>query len=56
MALMDVLLDEMRDLYSAENQLVKALPKVIKGNVGCQHEGWHQEPSGRDQKPGAAAA
>ncbi len=31
MALMDVLLDEMRDLYSAENQLVKALPKVVKG-------------------------
>lgn len=28
---MDVLLDEMRDLYSAENQLVKALPKVVKG-------------------------
>lgn len=33
MALMDVLLDEMRDLYSAENQLVKALPKIVKG---CQ--------------------
>ncbi len=31
MALKDVLLDEMRDLYSAENQLVKALPKVLKG-------------------------
>ncbi len=31
MALMDVLLDEMRDLYSAENQLVKALPKMVKG-------------------------
>ena len=31
MALMDVLLDEMRDLYSAENQLVKALPKTVKG-------------------------
>ncbi len=31
MALMDVLLDELRDLYSAENQLVKALPKVVKG-------------------------
>ncbi len=31
MALMDVLLDEMRDLYSAENQLVKALPKIAKG-------------------------
>jgi ferritin-like metal-binding protein YciE len=33
MALMDVLLDEMRDLYSAENQLVKALPKMAKGAV-----------------------
>ena len=33
MALMDVLLDEMRDLYSAENQLVKALPKMVKGAV-----------------------
>ena len=31
MALMDVLLDEMRDLYSAENQLIKALPKLVKG-------------------------
>ncbi|WP_419805563.1 ferritin-like domain-containing protein [Terriglobus sp.] len=31
MPLMDVLLDEMRDLYSAENQLVKALPKLVKG-------------------------
>ncbi len=33
MALMDVLLDEMRDLYSAENQLVKALPKMSKGAI-----------------------
>src|SRR5271163_2192447 len=31
MALKDVLLDELRDLYSAENQLVKALPKLAKG-------------------------
>src|ERR1700727_1844163 len=31
MALKDVLLDERRDLYSAENQLVKALPKLAKG-------------------------
>ena len=31
MALKEVLLDEMRDLYSAENQLVKALPKLQKG-------------------------
>ena len=31
MSLQDVLIDELRDLYSAENQLVKALPKTIKG-------------------------
>ena len=31
MALQDVLLDELRDMYSAENQLVKALPKFAKG-------------------------
>jgi ferritin-like metal-binding protein YciE len=31
MPLRDVLLDELRDMYSAENQLVKALPKLAKG-------------------------
>ena len=31
MSLNEVLLTELRDLYSAENQLVKALPKTIKG-------------------------
>jgi ferritin-like metal-binding protein YciE len=31
MALKDVLIDELRDMYSAENQLVKALPKMAKG-------------------------
>jgi ferritin-like metal-binding protein YciE len=31
MALHDVLIDELRDMYSAENQLVKALPKLAKG-------------------------
>jgi ferritin-like metal-binding protein YciE len=31
MALSSVLLDELRDMYSAENQLVKALPKLAKG-------------------------
>jgi ferritin-like metal-binding protein YciE len=31
MALRDVLLDELRDMYSAENQLVNALPKLAKG-------------------------
>src|ERR1700727_3357793 len=33
MALKDVLLDELRDMYSAENQLVKALPKLSKGAI-----------------------
>jgi ferritin-like metal-binding protein YciE len=31
MALSTVLLDELRDMYSAENQLVKALPKLATG-------------------------
>jgi len=31
MSLREVLLDELKDLYSAENQLVKALPKTVKG-------------------------
>jgi ferritin-like metal-binding protein YciE len=31
MALKDVLIEELRDMYSAENQLIKALPKLAKG-------------------------
>jgi len=31
MALKEILIDELRDMYSAENQLVKALPKLAKG-------------------------
>ena len=31
MALKEVLVDELRDMYSAENQLVNALPKLAKG-------------------------
>jgi ferritin-like metal-binding protein YciE len=34
MALSEVLLDELRDMYSAENQLVVALPKLAKGAKG----------------------
>ncbi len=30
MSLKEVLIDELRDLYSAENQLVKALPKSVR--------------------------
>jgi ferritin-like metal-binding protein YciE len=32
MALKSVLIDELRDMYTAENQLVKALPKLAKGS------------------------
>ncbi len=32
MALKTVLIDELRDMYSAENQLVKALPRLAKGS------------------------
>jgi ferritin-like metal-binding protein YciE len=36
MALTNVLIDELRDMYSAENQLVKALPKLAKGAKNTQ--------------------
>jgi ferritin-like metal-binding protein YciE len=36
MALKDVLIDELRDMYSAENQLVVALPKLAKGAKNAQ--------------------
>ena len=31
MALKDVLIDELPDMYSAEDQLIKALPRLAKG-------------------------
>ena len=36
MALANVLVDELRDMYSAENQLIKALPKLAKGVKNTQ--------------------
>jgi ferritin-like metal-binding protein YciE len=36
MALTNVLIDELRDLYNAENQLVKELPKLAKGAKNAQ--------------------
>jgi ferritin-like metal-binding protein YciE len=36
MSLQNVLIDELRDLYSAENQLVKALPKMAKASVNAE--------------------
>lgn len=34
--LQDLFLDELRDLYDAENQLVKALPKMAKASTSSQ--------------------
>jgi ferritin-like metal-binding protein YciE len=36
MALTNVLVDELRDMYSAENQLIKALPELAKGAKNAQ--------------------
>lgn len=36
MSLQSVLTDELRDLYSAENQLVKALPKMARGSSDAE--------------------
>ncbi len=36
MSLKDVLIDELRDLYSAENQLLKALPKAARGTESAE--------------------
>jgi len=36
MSLREVLIDELRDLYSAENQLIKALPKTAKGSESAE--------------------
>jgi len=44
-ALRGLYLDELRDLYSAENQLVKALPKVSEGRHLTKIEGGFRETS-----------
>ena len=36
MSLREVLIDELKDLYSAENQLVKSLPKAAKGSESAE--------------------
>jgi ferritin-like metal-binding protein YciE len=43
MALKEVFIDELRDLYSAENQLVKALPKLTKGANDRQRKQLFQD-------------
>ena len=54
MSLKDVLLDEMRDLYSAENQLVKAGPKLVKAvsdaSLKAQLKNHLEETKGQVQR------
>ena len=34
-SLQELFLDELKDLYSAEKQITKALPKMVKGGNGA---------------------
>src|SRR5581483_6942959 len=42
-SLQDLFVDELRDLYSAENQLVKALPKMVKAASSPELQAAFQE-------------
>jgi ferritin-like metal-binding protein YciE len=42
-SLRELYIDELRDLYSAENQLVKALPKMAKASTDDQLRGAFEE-------------
>ena len=43
MSLQDIFIEELRDLYSAENQLVKALPKVARASSNAEIKGMIKE-------------
>jgi ferritin-like metal-binding protein YciE len=47
-SLRDLLIYELKDLYSAENQLVKALPRVAKKSRDAGIAGRDQGAPGRD--------
>src|SRR5512140_1740359 len=38
----DVLTDELKDIYSAENQIIKALPKMAKASEGQLRDAFQQ--------------
>ena len=45
--LRDLYIDELKDLYSAENQLVKALPKLAKASTSDElRAGFEQQRTG----------
>lgn len=43
MSLQDLFIDELKDLYSAENQILKALPKMIKAASARELKGGFKE-------------
>ena len=48
--LRDLYVEQLRDLYSAENQLVKALPKMAKGASNAQLQGAFTEHLAQTQQ------
>lgn len=53
--LRELFIDELKDLYNAENQLVKALPKMAKGRLFGRSEGRLHGASRTDERPCCAA-
>ena len=50
-SLQELFLDELKDLYSAEKQITKALPKMAKGGHVAKTKRCFSEPPGRNQRP-----
>ena len=52
--LKELYIDELKDLYSAENQLVKALPKMAKAATSPGFESRFRGAPGTDERSCAA--
>jgi ferritin-like metal-binding protein YciE len=55
MGLREVMLEELRDLYSAENQLVKALPKLAKAAEDDELQQVFSDKPGRNKRASRTA-
>ncbi len=53
-ALKELYIDELKDIYNAENQLVKALPKMAKAANSEELRTGFEEHLGADPRPRAA--
>ena len=51
----ELLIDELKDLYSAEKQIIRALPKIIKAVSSPELQARALQSSRRDQRPGVPA-